>query len=136
VRLVMLDAVVAGSNLARRDIESLRERFRDSREPAHHFYSFGRKTRHSKGVQELRPEARPGIARNSDVVDFAERDAGGVQAVPDRRRRESRRVLYAVKAFFFYRGEQAAVRDDRRGGIAVVGIDSKDVHPEVFSLPL
>ena len=65
-----------------------------------------------------------------------ERDACGVQAIADGRRRKPRRVLHAVKAFFFDGGDQAAVRNDRRGGIAVVGIDSKDVHPEWFSLPL
>ena len=124
------------ANLVRRDIESLRERFGNSHERRHHFGAFARKARHPQGVQELRSQARPGIARNGDVVDFRERDARGVQAVADRRRRKSRRVLHAIKAFFFDGGDQAAVRNDRRGSIAVIGIDSKDVHPEWFSLPL
>ena len=125
VRLVMLDAVILGSNLVRRDIERLRERFRNSHEPGHHFGPFAGKTRHPQGVQEFCPEARPGIARDRDVVDFTQRDAGGVQAVADRRRRKSRRVLHAVKAFFFDGGDQPAVRNNRRGGIAVIGVDSQ-----------
>ena len=85
-----------------------------------------------QGLQKFRSEARAGIARDGDVVYFADRDSSGVQAVADRGRRKSRRVLHAVKALFLDGSDQAAVRNDRRGGIAVVGIDSQDVHPEWF----
>ncbi len=89
VRLVMLDAMILGSNFVRRDIERLRERFRNSHESGHHFRPLAGKTRHPQGVQQFCPEARPGIARDRDVVDFAERNAGGVQAVANRRRWET-----------------------------------------------
>src|SRR5216683_1802020 len=97
----MFDAMILGLNFVRRNIKRLRERFWNSGEPAHHLYPFAGKTRHLQGVQEFCPEARPGIAWDRDVVDFAESDASGVQAVADRRRREPRRVFYAVKTFFF-----------------------------------
>jgi hypothetical protein len=128
----MLDAVIRGANCLRRNIEFLRESFRDSRELAHHFQSLESKARHAQGVQKFCPEARPRIARDGDVVDFANGDARGVQAVADGRRRKSRRVLHTIEALFLDGGDQAAVRDNGRGGVAVVGIDSKDEHPEWF----
>ncbi len=135
VRLMMFDAVEFGSNLVRGNIERPPKRFRNSGKLAQHFYSLSRKTRHPQSVKELSPKASPGIARDRDVVDFRQRNAGSVQAVTDSRRRKSRSILHTVKAFFFNGGDQAAVCNNRRGGIAVVGIDSQDVHPEWFSFP-
>jgi hypothetical protein len=63
------------------------------------------------------------------VIDITDPDAGGVQAVANRGRRKPCRVFNAVKAFFLDGGDQAAVCDQCCGGIAVIRVDSQDVHP-------
>ena len=70
--LVMLDAVELRANLFRSDVKRLRERLGDAHKSGQHLGAFAGKARHLQGVQEFRSEARPGIARNGDVVDFAQ----------------------------------------------------------------
>ena len=132
MRLVMLDAMKFSANFFRRNIKGLRQRLGNAHKSGQDFGAFAGKTRHLHGVQKFRPEARPGVARNGDVIHFRERDAGGIQAVANRRRRKSRRVLDAVKAFLLDSGNQAAVADNRRRSIAVIRVNPKNVHPEVF----
>ncbi len=88
MRLMMLDAVKFGANFFGSNIESLRERFWNADKAGEHFGAFARKTRHPHRVKKFGSKARPGIARNGDVIHFGERDPGGVQAVANRRRRE------------------------------------------------
>ena len=105
----MLDAMEFRANLIRCDIQSLRERFGDADKSRQYFRSFSGKARHLQGIPKFRSEARPGIARDGDVVDFGQSDACGVQAIADCRGWESRGVLHTVKALFFDCGDQAAV---------------------------
>ncbi len=37
-------------------------------------------------------------------------------------------VFYAIEALFFDGGDELAVADNRSGSVAVVGIDSQNVH--------
>ena len=64
------------------------------------------------------------------MVDFRKRDARGVQTVADCRRRKSGGVLHAVKPLFLDGSDQAAVGNQGRGGVTVIGIDPEYVHPE------
>ena len=44
---------------------------------------------------------------------------------------KSRRIFHAVETLFLDRGDQLPIRNDRRRGIAVIRVDSQNVHPEV-----
>ena len=101
----MLDAVILGANFFRRDIERLCKRFRNPREPAHHLQPLARKTWHPQGIKKFCGHARPRIARDRDVIDITDPNAGGVQAVANRRRRKPCRIFDAVKAFFLDGGD-------------------------------
>src|SRR6266404_3638693 len=133
MRLVMLDAMEFRSNLVRRGIKGLRERFGDAHKASQHFGSFAGKARHLQGVHKFRSEARPGIAGNRDMVNLGKRDAGSVQAVADGRGRKSRGVFNAVEAFFLHGGNQAAIRDQCRRRITVIRINSQYMH-QIFSV--
>ncbi len=58
-----------------------------------------------------------------------------LQAITDGRRRKTRGVFHAIEALFFDRGNQLTVANNRGRSIAVVGIDSKNVHGTKISLP-
>ena len=70
--LVVFDAMEFRANLFRSDVKRLRERFGNSHESSQHFCSLAGKARHLQGVQKFRSQARPGVARDRDVVDFAQ----------------------------------------------------------------
>ena len=100
------------------DVKGRGELFADAREALHHLGAFEREARHAHGETQLRAEARPGIARNRDVIHFGELDAGLLQAIVNRARGKTRGVLHAIEALFFDGGDQAAVHNDRRRGVA------------------
>ena len=81
-----------------------------------------------RGVQNLLVQVGRRIARDADVVDLFEANAGFFQAVTNRLLGETGAVLDAIEAFFFYRGDQSAVFDDCRCSIAVIGVDTENVH--------
>ena len=54
------------------------------------------------------------------------RDAGLVQAVADRLVGERGVVLHAGEPLFLDRGDELAVDDERRRGVAVIGVDAED----------
>lgn len=70
------------------------------------------------------------IARDADVVDILEPDTRRVQAVTDRLLGKTGAVFDAIEAFFFDRGDQSAVFDDCRRSIAVIRVDTENVHRE------
>ena len=129
MRLVVLDAVKFRGKFCGIDIERRGERFRNSHELGHHLGALASETRHPQWRTEAWCPGAPRDCAGWRCGDFGKRDARCVQAIADRRRGKSRRVFHAVKAFFFDGGDQAAIADDRRGGVAVIGVDSKDVHP-------
>ena len=67
------------------------------------------------------------------MVHFGERDACGFQTIADRGGWKSRRIFHAVKSFFLDGGNQTAVGNQGRRGIAVIRVDSKYMHQELFS---
>ena len=58
------------------------------------------------------------------------------QAVANRRDGKARRVLHAIEALFFHRGDQFAVLHQGRRCVAVVGVDAENIHwsdsPKLF----
>ncbi len=73
-------------------------------------------------------QVRGWIARDADVLDFFDTNAGSSQAVANGFRGEARTVLDAIKAFLFNRGEQFTVFDDRRGRVTVICVYAEYVH--------
>src|SRR3977135_3182814 len=133
MRLMMFDAMELRSNLVGRDVKGLRQGFRNADKSSQHLGPLAGEARHLQCIHELCSEARPGIARDGNVVDLGKSDAGGVQAVTDRRGRKTGGVLHAVKTFFLHCGDQTAVGNEGRRGISVIRVDPKYVHPELFS---
>jgi len=124
MRGVMFDAVKPGANLFRGNIEGARKIFIDSGEAPHNPRAVEGEFRHAHREAQLRWQARPGIARDSDVIHFGKSYAGLVEAILNRARGESGRVFHAVQAFFLDGREKPSVRQNRRGGVGVVRIDA------------
>src|SRR5437773_5259766 len=89
-----------------------------------------RAERRPPGQDEAHPlqQTRVRIAVDRDVVDVVELDAGLIETVADRRRREARPMLDPAEALLLRRRDELAVDDDAGGGISVVGVDSNDNH--------
>jgi len=64
------------------------------------------------------------IARDTDVIDVFDSNAGDVETITDRRDRKSRAVLDPVESFFFDGGYELAISNDRRGGVSVISVNS------------
>jgi hypothetical protein len=79
-------------------------------------------------------QVRRGVARNANMLDLFNVNAGSFQAVAHRLRGKSRTVLHAIEAFFFNRGEQFSIFDDRRRCITVICVYPEDVHLEEFRI--
>ena len=71
---------------------------------------------------------RTGIAGNGDVLDVGRLQPRGLQAMPDRKRRKAGLMFEPGESLFFDRTVEAATRNGDSAGIAVIGIQSKDVH--------
>src|ERR1700678_3697369 len=67
--LMMLDAMELRSNFFRSNLKRLRKRLGDAHKSSHNLSSLARKARQLQSVQEFRSKARPGVARNGDVID-------------------------------------------------------------------
>jgi len=87
-------------------------------------------TQTRRSVQDLLVQVSGRIARDADVVDFFESNDRFFETVTNRLHGETRAVFDAIEAFLFYRGDQSAVFDDCRRSIAVVRVDSENVHRE------
>jgi len=75
-------------------------------------------------------QMRRRIARDADVVHLFETHARGLKTVTNRPLGETGAVLDAIETLFFDRGDQSAVFDDCRRSIAVIRVDSENVHRE------
>src|SRR5207245_9907716 len=91
--------------------------------------------RHADGVEQLGAQARPGIARNGDVIHVVECDARFGQAITDSRGRKSRCVLHPVEPLLLHGRDQATITDDRTGGVTLVGVDAENVHAGTLPVP-
>ena len=128
VRAMVLDAMELRAQALDVGVEGLGHGFGDADELLEHLGAFAGKARHAQGVEQLGAEPGPGIARHGDVVHVGDGDAGFLQAVANRRDREARRVLDAIEALLFDRGDELAVLHQGRRGVAVVGVDAKNIH--------
>ena len=73
-----------------------------------------------------------GIARDADVLDRFDSDAGGGQTITNRFGRKTGAMLYAIESLFLDRREQLSVFDERRGGVTVIGIYSEYVQCSIL----
>ena len=64
------------------------------------------------------------------MVHVFESHARGFQTVTDRLLGETGAMFDAIEALLFDRGDQSAVLDDCRRSIAVIRVDSENVHRE------
>ena len=109
-------------------IENPSQCFRYARELYKHFGALASERGHAEGVPEFCCQAGIGIAGDGYVVDFAWRKAGFLEAVADCGGRESGGIFYAVETFLFHGGDELAVAEYGCGGVAVIGVDAKNVH--------
>ena len=116
------------ANVFRREIERGGKILANAGEALHHAQAIEREPGHAHGEAKLRPQARPGVARNGDVVHFRQFRAGLIEAKLNRASGKAGGVLDAIEALFFDGGDQAAVHDDGRGGVGVIGVDSQNDH--------
>ena len=128
VRLVMLDAMKFRFEFARVDVERGGQSFGNAGERGQDFGALPCERGHAQGIKQFGEQARVGIARNGDVIDVGESEAGFLEAVANGLHGKTGGVFYAIEALFFDGGDQLAVADDRGGSVAVVGIDSQNVH--------
>ena len=130
MRGVMFDAMKLRADLFGRSFEGGGEIFVNSGEALHHTRAIERELRHAHRETQLGAQARPGIARDGDVVHFGKLYAGLVQAILNRAHGKAGGVFHAVQALFFDGGEQAAVGDDRGRGVGVIRVDAQNDHHE------
>lgn len=64
------------------------------------------------------------------MVHVFEPDVCSLKTVTNRLRGETRAMLEAIETLLFDRGDQSAVFDDCRRSIAVIRVDSENVHRE------
>ena len=73
---------------------------------------------------------RRGIARDTDVVHLFEPQPRRIETITNRLLGETGAMFDAIETLFFDRGDQSAVLDDCRRSIAVIRVDSENVHRE------
>ena len=79
-------------------------------------------------VENLLMQVRRRIARDADVVHVLEPYVRCFETVTDRLLGETRAMFDAIEALFLGGGDQSAVFDDCRRSIAVIRVDSENVH--------
>jgi hypothetical protein len=95
------------------------------------------KTRDTRGrKQDLLVQMRRRVSRDSDVVQIFKSNTSSFQTISNRLGRKPCRVLEPIEALFLSRGNQPPILDDRRRGIAVISIDTKDKHPFFYPFNL
>jgi len=62
------------------------------------------------------------------VIHIRQFRASSIEAKLNRASGQSGGVLHAIEALFLHGGDQAAVHDDGRGSVGVIGVDSQDYH--------
>src|ERR1043165_1468150 len=68
------------------------------------------------------------VARDADVFDLRERTARGLKTILDGLCRKPCAMFFAIEPLFLHGCDQSPVADDGRGSIAVISIDSQNVH--------
>ncbi len=127
MRLVMLDAM--NFDLPTIVPERLSNRILDGREGALRTKPARGTDRHSQPVPCLSKKARPRIARDGHRPNVMRLRTQGTGDVAQRIRRKTSAMLYSVETFFFRRGNELAICDERRAGVTMVGIYSNNrVH--------
>src|ERR1700736_3627057 len=111
VCLMVFDTMELRSYLIWRYIKGLRDGFWNAHKASHHFGSLTGKARHLQGIHELCSQARPRVSWNGNMADLRKSDAGGVQAIANRRGWKSSGVFHTVKSFFLNGRDQATVRN-------------------------
>ena len=81
-----------------------------------------------QNVEDLVQQVRLCVPADRDVIDILDVRTDGRQAVLNGLPRKPRPVLDTLEAFLLHCGCEHAVDENRRGGVAVVGVDSKDDH--------
>jgi hypothetical protein len=109
MRHVVFDAVVLGANILRVDVTCGGEILVNSAEVLQGAVAIESKTGHADGVEELRGEPSPGVTGNGNMINVPDGQSGFGQAVPDRVRGKTCRVLHAIEAFFLDSRYQPAV---------------------------
>src|SRR6266478_82295 len=132
MRNVVLDAMKLRGKGGGIGSERSGQRFANPCEFRENFHSFSRKGRHAQRVQQFCAQSRVGISRNRNVMHILQRDPRCFEAVTDRRSRESRCILHAIEAFFLDSCNQFPIAKNRRGSVAVIRIDPKNVHSSNF----
>src|SRR5271165_7463783 len=128
VCLMMFYPMKSRFELGRITVERLPKRIRNARELRQNFCAFPCERRHPNRVKQFCGQAWVGISRNGHVVNIRQIDSCGPQAITNCGSGESRRIFDAIKSFFFDRSDQLAIRDERGGSVAMIGVDPKNIH--------
>ena len=80
----------------------------------------------AQGAQELRPEVRPRVARDGDVVEVARLDPGVGKAPARGLCRKPRAMLDPVEPLLLGGRDELAVEDERGCRVTVVGVQAED----------
>src|SRR2546422_1040121 len=78
--------------------------------------------------ERLPPEMRPRTARDGEEIYVLRADAADLQAGLDRPGRESGDMFDAEEALLFDGGDKLSVADERRQDVAVIRVETEDVH--------
>jgi hypothetical protein len=62
------------------------------------------------------------------MVQIARRDPSGLKAPTNRMRRKARPVFDPIESFFLNGRHELTIDHQRRGGVAMVSVNPKDVH--------
>src|SRR5688500_489699 len=68
------------------------------------------------------------IARYAHMFDIFNPNTGSFQAITHRLGRKARAMLHTIKPLLLSRGDYSRVFNNRRRGIAVIGVYSENVH--------
>ena len=68
------------------------------------------------------------IARDTNVVQIFNIEAGGLETVANRLRWEACGVLETVEALLFYGSDQLPIAHDRSRRIPVIGVNTENIH--------
>src|SRR6266699_2419558 len=103
--LVVLDAMELRVNLLGVGIEGGCKRLGNTRKFRKNFDACLRERRHAQRIKKFCAQPCVRVSRYRDVIDVRECEARFLQAITDRLRGKSCRVLHAVEAFFLDRSD-------------------------------
>lgn len=130
---MMFDVVKLRAEASFRDAEGTRELVfyvAHSRSVGEAIFCLAKHAETRSGVQNFLVQVGRRIARDADVVHVFEPHGGRFETVTNRLLGEARAMLDAIETLFLGRADQSAVFDDGRRSIAVIRVDSENVHRE------